>query len=227
MAEYNDELLDHEYDGIKELDNQLPRWWLGLFYVTIIFSVVYLLYYHVLGIGYSQEEQYMAEVDPTYARIDRNPNTILGVLPTYRSPLYSPRPDVTPYSRQNIDPDALAFVVETRETDTVTYAAVDDPQRINQGQEIFVKNCAQCHGNNGEGGIGPNLTDDYWLHGAGMSAVVKSVKYGYPAQGMIPWRGTLSPEEIIEVSSYVLTLRGTDPANQKAPQGELVTEYPE
>jgi len=115
-------------------------------------------------------------------------------------------------------------ILVTRESDTVTYAAAVDASLIATGRETFEKVCAQCHGKLGEGGVGPNLTDDYWLHGADITSVVKSVKYGYPAKGMIPWRGTLAEDEIINVSSYVLTLRGTNPPNAKAPQGELVTE---
>lgn len=224
MAEYKDELLDHEYDGIRELDNQLPRWWLYLFYFTIIWSVAYMLYYHVFQIGYSQADQYRQEVDPSFVRISEADTKLLGVIPEYHSPFYAPQTDLTPYNRMHMT-GAPKRVVLTAATDTTTYQAVDDPARLAAGKDVFAKNCVQCHGANAEGGIGPNLTDNYWLNGNGdISFIVKSVTYGYPAKGMIPWRGALQPEDILNVASYVRTLHGSNPPNPKPPQGELVEE---
>ena len=224
MAEYKDELLDHEYDGIRELDNQLPRWWLWLFYLTIIWSVLYMLYYHVFQIGYLQEDEWRAEMNPDYVRVSEADQRFLGVIPEYHSPLSSPYTDWTPYERMRRSDEPKAVML-TAETDTATYAAVDDPARLEKGQQLFVTNCAQCHGPQGQGlpALGPNLTDRYWIHPPGdMTLIVKSVKYGYPAQGMIPWRGVLSPEDIVNVASFVTTLQGTNPPNPKEPQGELV-----
>jgi len=223
MAEYEDELLDHDFDGIKEMDNSLPRWWLYLFYVSIVISVLYMLYYHVLRIGYLQEDEYRHDLDPTYVRADASDQRILGVLPEYHSPLFKPGGDRTPRMAALASPQA-AFVLLTRDTDTLTYQAATDPAFLSSGGQTFQTICAQCHGELGEGGVGPNLTDDYWLHGATISDVVRSVKYGYPAQGMVPWQGTLKEDEIINVASYVLTLRGTNPPDARAPQGDLVTD---
>jgi cytochrome c oxidase cbb3-type subunit 3 len=69
------------------------------------------------------------------------------------------------------------------------------------------------------------MTDDYWIHGAGMSSVAHIIKVGVPAKGMISWRATLKEQQILEVGSYILTLHGTNPANGKKPQGEKA-EYP-
>ncbi len=98
------------------------------------------------------------------------------------------------------------------------------PESIAAGQAIFTQNCAACHGGVGEGGIGPNLTDDYWLHGGELKDVFKTVKYGVLDKGMVPWEQSLTPGQIAEVSNYILTLRGTNPPNAKEPQGEKV-EY--
>jgi cytochrome c oxidase cbb3-type subunit 3 len=224
MVEEQEKLLDHEYDGIRELDNNLPTWWLWLFYITIIISVVYMLYYHVFHIGYSSADQYRAEIDPTFVRAGAAEQRILGMFPEYHSPLHSHRQDLTPWQRARAGGQIVQYVEMTAESDTATYVAVTDPARLDNGREIFVKNCAQCHGSLGEGGIGPNLTDRYWIHGTDMDAVAKSVKFGYPAKGMIPWRGVLSPDQIINVASYALTLKGTNPPSQKEPQGELIAE---
>ncbi|MEZ5358133.1 MAG: cbb3-type cytochrome c oxidase N-terminal domain-containing protein [Candidatus Zixiibacteriota bacterium] len=225
MADYKDELLEHDYDGIQEMDNNLPRWWLYLFYFTIIFSVLYLLYYHVFGIGYLSVDEYKKEINPAYVRVPEANAKLMGMLPEYRSPLYNPAGDATPYRALMAEGGPVAPVLLTAETDTTTYAAVTDAARLANGKKVFDTNCAQCHGKLGEGIVGPNLTDNYWLHGAGMTAVAKSVTYGYPAKGMIPWRGTLKPDDIIDVSSYVLTIHGTNPPNARAPQGELVEDF--
>ncbi len=98
-----------------------------------------------------------------------------------------------------------------------------DASVISKGKEVFATNCVACHGASGEGGVGPNLTDDFWLHGdGGISDVFKVIKNGVPEKGMISWKATLKPEQIQSVSNYILSIKGTNPANAKAPQGEKV-----
>ncbi|MCC5939390.1 MAG: c-type cytochrome [Lunatimonas sp.] len=91
---------------------------------------------------------------------------------------------------------------------------------LKAGQTIYENNCVACHAIDGGGGVGPNLTDEYWIHGGSIEDVFKVVKYGVIEKGMIPWQDQLSPEEMQQVSSYILTLVGTTPANPKAPQGD-------
>ncbi|AFL86251.1 cytochrome c, mono- and diheme variants family [Belliella baltica DSM 15883] len=91
---------------------------------------------------------------------------------------------------------------------------------INSGKTIYDTNCAACHAADGGGGIGPNMTDEYWIHGGSIADIFKVVKYGVVEKGMVPWQDQLSPEEMQNVSSYILTLQGTTPANPKEPQGE-------
>lgn len=98
---------------------------------------------------------------------------------------------------------------------------------IGAGKSIFETNCVACHAADGGGGVGPNLTDDYWLHGGSIKEVFSVVKYGVVEKGMIPWQDQLSPEQIQQVSSYILTLKGTTPANPKAPQGEPSSAAPQ
>ncbi len=102
--------------------------------------------------------------------------------------------------------------------------ALIDAAALNSGKEIFVKNCAVCHTEKGGGLVGPNLTDDYWIHGGGIKNVFAVIKEGAPAKGMISWKAQLNPRQIQEVSSYILTLRGTNPPNPKAPEGVLYAE---
>jgi len=221
MADSNEKLLDHDYDGIRELDNDLPRWWLWMFYAGIVIAILYMLYFHVLNIGYLSTDEYNREMDPGYVRIQDYQPTYFGVLPKYRSPLAATRDDITPAYASAVSGMLVPF---SRENDTTTYFALVDDASLASGKDIFLRNCSSCHGNFGEGGIGPNLTDDYWLHGDDFSSVVKSVRYGYPAKGMVPWLGTLQPDDILRASSFVMTLLGTNPPNPKAPEGELVSE---
>jgi cytochrome c oxidase cbb3-type subunit 3 len=177
-------LTSHEYDGIYELDNNLPPWWKGLFYATIAFGVVYLMYFHVLDLGALQQEEYEQEM-----------------------------------AQAKIDVDAyLATAAASIDESNVTIT--DDVARINAAQEIFVKNCSACHGMAGGGGVGPNLTDSYWIHGGGVQDIFRVIKYGVPEKGMIPWQAQLTPVQMQDLASYVITLEGTDPPNAKEPQGE-------
>ena len=97
----------------------------------------------------------------------------------------------------------------------------DSAVGLNAGKTIFGTNCAACHAADGGGGVGPNLTDQYWLHGGGIKDLFSVIKYGVIEKGMVPWEDQLSPQEIREVASYILTLQGTSPAVAKDPQGEL------
>jgi cytochrome c oxidase cbb3-type subunit 3 len=181
-----DILLDHNYDGIRELDNSLPPWWKYSFYLSIIWAFFYLAYYYVGG-GPSTHDEYIAEVQQ--AKID-----------------------VDAYNKKNslnVDESNVKFA---------------DAAGIADGQDIYKNNCAACHGNFGEGNVGPNLTDDYFIHGGTANELFKTVKYGWPAKGMKSWETDLSAVQIKNVISYIHSIHGTNPANAKAPQGDLFTE---
>ncbi|MEM6524491.1 MAG: cbb3-type cytochrome c oxidase N-terminal domain-containing protein [Bacteroidota bacterium] len=192
MEEEGDIVLDHNYDGIRELDNHLPPWWKWLFYITIIFAVFYLGAYHVFDSLPLQEEEYMAQIEEAEAASAAR----LANLP-----------------ESNIDENNVTFV--------------EDAGLLAKGKQVFNLNCAQCHKENGGGGIGPNLTDEYWLHGGSINDIYKTIKVGVPEKGMISWEPLLSPEQMQNVSSYIITMRGTNPEGAKDPQGELyVPETP-
>jgi cytochrome c oxidase cbb3-type subunit 3 len=92
---------------------------------------------------------------------------------------------------------------------------------LEAGKGIYNANCLACHGANGEGGVGPNLTDAYYIHGNKIEDYVKVITYGVAEKGMIPWEKSLSKKQIIQVSSYIQSMYGTRPANAKEPQGDL------
>ena len=180
-----DILLDHNYDGIRELDNALPPWWKYSFYLSIIWAFCYLGYFYFGG-GPSSIDEYKAEVEQ--AKIDVDAFNKKNAL--------------------NIDESNVKFA---------------DAAGIADGQDIFKTNCAACHGNLGEGNVGPNLTDDYWLHGGAANDLFKTVKYGWPAKGMKSWQSDLSAVQIKNVISYIHSIHGTNPPNAKAPQGDLIS----
>ena len=179
-------LLHHDYDGIKELDNHLPPWWVYLFYGTIGFAAVYLLAFHILDYAPLPKEELRQEI--AIAKVE---------VENYRKTMAN-----------SIDESNVTLITKVEE--------------LEPGKAVFTNNCKACHGGGGEGGIGPNLTDQYWLHGAGIQKVFKIVKDGVPAKGMIAWNTKLTPLEIQQVASYVISLQGTNPANPKAPQGDLI-----
>ena len=185
LEKEKDLLLDHDYDGIRELDNHLPPWWLWLFYFTMAFGVVYLLAYHVFDKLPLQEEEYRISME----QAEKAKAALAGT------------------GAEVIDETTIEFS--------------DDAAIIASGQKIFSMQCASCHGADGGGIIGPNLTDDHWLHGGSISDIFYTIKVGVPEKGMIAWGGVISPTQIRDVANYVYSIRGTSPANPMPPQGDL------
>lgn len=185
IAQEADILLDHDYDGIRELDNRLPPWWLYGFYCCIIFAFVYLWRYHIAHIAPLSGEEYAISV-----RVAETEKTA-----------YLKK------AANNVDETNVKLL--TSETDLMA------------GQSVFQTTCFACHGKHGEGGVGPNLTDQYWLHGGTIQDVFKTIKYGWPDKGMKSWKDDYSPSQIAQIASYVKSLGGTRPDNPKAPQGTL------
>lgn len=182
-----DILLDHNFDGIRELDNKIPPWFSWLFYVTIAFAIFYMLVYHVFKVSPLQAEEYQMQVKE--ADLKREALVKSGV-----------------------------FLNE----ESVTL--LNDPTSINAGKQIFGTNCVACHAADGGGLVGPNLTDDYWIHGGGIKNIFKTIKYGVAAKGMIAWESQLNPKQMQDVASYVVSLHGTKPASPKQPEGTIWKE---
>ncbi|MDX1409282.1 MAG: cytochrome c, partial [Saprospiraceae bacterium] len=109
------------------------------------------------------------------------------------------------------------------EIDETNVELLTSASDIEQGKEIYTMQCVVCHGTQGEGGVGPNFADQYWIHGGDIKDLFRTIKYGVPEKGMISWSALLRPSEMQQVASYILTFQGTSPTNPKAPQGELWT----
>lgn len=182
-----DVMLEHDYDGIRELDNIMPPWLTLILYVTILFAVGYWLVYHVYDIGKLPKEEYAMELQRAEAqKLER-----------------------------------LKLVGASVDENSVKQ--LTDAAAISEGKTIFTARCAACHGQAGEGAVGPNLTDNYWIHGGSLNDIFKTVKYGVPAKGMVPWQGVLKPDEMQTVVSFIMSINGSNPPNQKEPQGTLYT----
>ena len=180
--------LGHNYDGIRELDNRLPPWWLYGFYVCIIFAAIYLYRYHVAHSAPLSAEELkneMVKADSAKAQYLRT-------------------------SANNVDENTVKLLTDVNDLDAA--------------RKIFSTVCAACHRPDGGGLIGPNLTDDYWLHGGSIKDVFKTIKYGWPEKGMQSWKDVYSPVQIAQLASYVKSLRGTNPPNPKEPQGTIYVE---
>lgn len=224
MTSKRDQLLDHDFDGIREFDNPMPPWWLYLFYITVVFAFFYFLYYHVFEIGDRSVDEYQKEFNPQWTKSMDPGYRPLRFLPSYEKPYaFIASQDITP--RMKLLASGGGKIIAKAEAKArKTYDLLTDAPSLASGKEIYIKNCVACHGQFGEGGIGPNLTDDYWIHGAGIDNVGNTIFYGVTAKGMLAWGPILKEKEIQQVSSYVISLRGTNPPNAKAPQGDLVKE---
>ncbi len=175
----NDRLIkDHSYDGIQELDNDLPPWWKWLFYLTIVFAIIYsvrLFVFHADDLVQAREYEIVV--------IEATADT----------------------------PDAAAFEV----------VLLTDPADLAAGKETWTKICSACHLVDGGGIVGPNMTDNYWIHGNKVEDLYRIVADGVIEKGMIPYKSQLSDQARLQVVSYILTeIVGTTPATPKAPEGD-------
>ncbi len=173
-------LSDHEYDNIRELDNNLPKWWVWMFIITIVWSVAYVFVYDVIKAAPYQQDEW------------KNEMAAAGGSSSGQSAAVSA-------------------------ADTI--ALVDQPS-LDAGKEIWIKQCKVCHLDGGQGLVGPNLTDNFSIHGCAYSNVLNIIRVGAPEKGMISWKTQLSDDQMKKVASFVMTLKGTTPPNPKAPQGE-------
>jgi cytochrome c oxidase cbb3-type subunit 3 len=177
--------MGHDYDGIRELDNKLPPWWLYGFYGTILFGCIYIWRYHI----------------------------------SHTAPLPAQEYQIAVHDAELAKADYLKKAANAVDENTVKLLTA--PADLAAGKAIFQTTCFACHGKSGEGGVGPNLTDPYWLHGGSIQQVFKTIKYGWPDKGMKSWKDDYSPSQIAQIACYVKSLGGTNPANAKAPQGDI------
>jgi cytochrome c oxidase cbb3-type subunit 3 len=221
MRQEMDKLFDHDYDGIQEYDNPLPPWWVTLFYITIFWAVIYLLFYHVFEIGDRSVDEYQKEYNPRWTKELDPTYQPTSFLPTYRSPYLSGARDLTP--RMQAELSGKTAVVKVEEPEIVfDFEPLTAGADLAAGKASYEKNCVVCHGANGEGGVGPNLTDNFFIHGAGFNDMMKTVTKGVPEKGMLAWGKLIKPDEIHLVTSYIFTFKGKNVAGGKAPQGTEV-----
>ncbi len=184
--EQKDVLLEgHEADGIREYDNDLPKWWLYGFYVTIALGVIYMFYYHVWD------------------------------GPDWNFLWYGARGQQAEYAREL----AHAKTVKGAVRDFATWQPKTDAASLKTGETIFQQKnlCYTCHRPDLGGLIGPNLTDNYWLHGGRFQDILKSITTGYPDKGMLQFGNgnRLTDDELLDVASYVISKHGSNPVNPK------------
>lgn len=185
----NDEkIIDgHEYDGIKELNNPLPNWWLWLFLVTIIFAFFYVTHYSLGGSGFTSDgllQMQMAEIDAQKLK-----------------------------KKDELSTDEPIRIEEI----------LSSPDKLEEGGKVFTQSCASCHGDKGQGGIGPNLVDAYWIHSKGeYKGIMNAINKGFPNKGMPPWETLIPANKRPLLAAFVLKLQGSNPPNPKAPQGDKV-----
>lgn len=193
--EEKDRILEshQDNDGIREYDNPLPAWFLWLFYGCIAFAGLYAPYYA----GYSRA---MAKAGGVGANLAASGGDYLAAV------------RIEERARAN------APVVELHGKELVEFMRA--PASISGGDFVFKANCVACHGDQGQGVVGPNLADAYWIHGGSPAGILESIEHGYPAKGMPAWKNVLGAEKVRLAAAYVMSLKGRAVANPKAPQGE-------
>ncbi len=177
-------MMEHAYDGILEIDNPIPGWFMTLFYGSIVVAVTYIFAYHVVGDG-----QIMT----------------------------------TEYKEQMAEGESIKEAFMKKFANSINEKNVTilkEPKAIDEGKKLFTQNCVACHAADGGGGVGPNLTDEFWLHGGNVKSVYHTISEGVAEKGMISWKKSLNPLQIQQLASYIFTLKGTKPAKPKEPQGE-------
>ena len=180
--------LGHDYDGIRELDNRLPPWWIYGFYLCIFIAAVYLYRYHVAHSAPLSREELVISIKE--AEVEKA--------------------EYLKHAANSVD-----------ETNVKLLTSAAD---LEVGKKVFTTICVTCHRADGGGNVGPNLTDDYWLHGGSIKDVFKTIKYGYPEKGMKSWKDDYTPGQIAQIASYVKSIHGTNPPSPKAPQGVFYIE---
>lgn len=191
-----DNLLDHNYDGIEEYDNDLPMWWIGLFVLTVVLGIGYAIWLHagldLPIVGKGQDQYANLEDDLAYAAAEKAANK--------------------------------PVVIELDESGLLALAA--KPEAIEAGKVIFQGKCGACHtlpgSTDGGGLVGPNLTDNYWIHGGKLTEIRTVIRTGVLDKGMLAWESQLKPDEIDQVVVYIHSLKGSNPAGAKEAQGVLV-----
>ena len=184
--QFDTPIVGHEYDGIQELDNPLPMWWLITFFGTIIFGFIYWMHYDITGAGPTTQQE-MADDLAAVAKL------------------------AAPASGGASAPVDLN-------------ALLADPKIFEAGKSVFQARCVACHGAGGEGQIGPNLTDKFWIHGKGQLADIATVvSKGVTEKGMPPWETQLSPSDLNAVTVFAYKLR-ENPKTGKEPQGNEVKD---
>lgn len=189
----------HSYDGIQEYDNPMPRWWVNLFWATVFFSVVYCAIY-LPDWGKTSLDEYKADVEGS----KQSSQSVVA---------------------QASAPPAQASASSTEALHDQLIKAARNPDSIKAGKSIYDSKCMPCHADKGQGLIGPNLTDDTWIHGGQLDQIYHTVSVGVPAKGMIAWEGQLSEQDRINVVAFIRSIQDTNVAG-KAPEGEKSAPTP-
>lgn len=192
MPEYEDRVMAHEVDGIREYNNPMPGWLMAILYGAMIFFVLYLGFYALAFGPESYDAEYREEAVSDRAAIQA---------------YFAANPLVPPSSQELLAGASKAEVIE-------------------MGRSRFSRTCASCHGDSAQGLIGPNLTDEHWLHGGQVAQIFNTIAKGVPAKGMPPWGRAVPPDELAALVSFIRSIQGSAPSNPKKAEGQVVAAEP-
>lgn len=190
---------NHSLDGIQEYDNDMPGWWVKLFFVTIIFSAFYMAWYHL---PFFPSQSLADSFDKAMQDHEKN------------------KADAQAAAAAGMSANTGGSPGETSPDENDSWVTLtNDASLVASGKAAFTTNCAPCHGPLGGGLVGPNLTDDFWIHEPSVANLFRVVMDGVPEKGMPPWGPVIGPEASRATLAYIATLRGTNPPDAKAAEG--------
>jgi cytochrome c oxidase cbb3-type subunit 3 len=183
------QLLDHEYDGIREYDNPTPSWWHYLFLASIVFSVFYAMYWELSPAAPTQAEAWASKQTAYFRKV-------FGAI-------------------GQLEPDEPTIL-----------RMMDAPDMLAVAQGIYQGNCAACHGRDGGGINGVNLTDDHYKNVTALTDLYRVIAQGANNGAMPAWENRLGKNERVILAAYVATLRGTSPGPARQAEGEIIAPWP-
>ncbi|GAA5187934.1 cytochrome-c oxidase, cbb3-type subunit III [Ferrimonas gelatinilytica] len=210
MGKNEGESMGHNFDGIEEINNPLPKWWSYMFVVTIVFGVAYLALYPGMGnypglLNWSSANKQVLSMEESNAQAEQARSGDA----------------VVQYEREIANAEArFGPIFEAYAARSIEDLAQDEEAR-KIGQRLFLQNCAQCHGSDARGSAGfPDLTDSAWLYGGDPASIKLTLMNG--RNGYMPPKGGLPIDdaEIPDLVEYVLSLSGRDHDSDAAARGQ-------
>ncbi|MDN5665039.1 MAG: cytochrome-c oxidase, cbb3-type subunit III [Psychrobacter sp.] len=256
VLKYKPELEDdgttgHAYDGIKEYDKPLPKWWLVIFFGSIVWAIAYWIFFPAIfpskwnglatvevdgeTVPWTSKNELYSELESNNKVFTDNfeKNILVKADAAGATTTLATLNDLQATMRRSDNPPAdLQTQIDQKVAELAPYVEKlsENPNALKVGSRLFLQNCAVCHGSNAKGALGyPNLTDNDWLYGGAPENILTTLHNGRVG-GMAAWRDQIGEDGVRAVSEYVLSISGNqqgyDLDQTKVAQGEVIFNEP-